>query len=99
VLEEYTVFESEVVGAILAIKGTSRLTSVDIFTDCQLAIIALSAPKPQLGQYLLVAFHLLHWHLLCPLWASTVCRLWQPPKCATRRKEETETMVRMDGGA
>jgi ribonuclease HI len=67
VLEEHTVFESEVVGAILAldiIKGTPRLTSVDIFTDCQPAIIALSAPKPQPGQYLIAAFHLLHRRLL-----------------------------------
>jgi ribonuclease HI len=66
-LEEHTVFESEVVGAILAldiIKGTPHLTDVDIFTDCQPAIIALAAPKPQPGQYLLAAFHTLHRRLL-----------------------------------
>ncbi|KAJ7687844.1 hypothetical protein B0H17DRAFT_1299973, partial [Mycena rosella] len=57
--DEHTVFESEVAGAILAldiVKSTPRLTSVDIFTDCQPAITALTAPKPQPGQYLLAAF-------------------------------------------
>jgi ribonuclease HI len=64
---EHTVFESEVAGAILAldiVKGTPRLTSIDIFTDCQPAIIALAAPKPQPGQYLLNTFHTLHRRLL-----------------------------------
>jgi ribonuclease HI len=57
---EHTVFESEVVGAILAldiIAATPRLTDVDILIDCQPAITALAAPKPQPGQYLLAAFH------------------------------------------
>ncbi|KAF7366527.1 putative RNA-directed DNA polymerase from transposon X-element [Mycena sanguinolenta] len=57
---EHTVFESEVCGAILAldiIASTPRLTSADIFMDCQPAIAALAAPKSQPGQYLLAAFH------------------------------------------
>ncbi|KAK7021660.1 hypothetical protein R3P38DRAFT_2780859 [Favolaschia claudopus] len=57
---EHTVFESEVCGAILAldiIADIPRLTDVDIFLDCQPAIIALSSPKPQPGQYLFSAFH------------------------------------------
>ncbi|KAK6966522.1 hypothetical protein R3P38DRAFT_2590736 [Favolaschia claudopus] len=52
---EHTVFESEVCGAILAldiIADIPRLTD-----DCQPAIIALSSPKPQPGQYLLSASH------------------------------------------
>ncbi|KAF7372169.1 hypothetical protein MVEN_00076000 [Mycena venus] len=64
---EHTVFESEVCGAILAldiIAGTPRLTNVDLFMDCQPAIIALSSPKPQPGQYLLAAFHALLGRLL-----------------------------------
>jgi ribonuclease HI len=64
---EHTVFEAEVAGAILAldiIKGSPRLTSADIFTDCQPAIIALSAPRPQPGQYLLALFHTLYRRLL-----------------------------------
>jgi ribonuclease HI len=63
---EHTVFEAEVAGAILAldiIKGTPRLTSVDIFTDCQPAITALTTPRPQPGQHLLALFHT----LLCRL--------------------------------
>jgi ribonuclease HI len=68
---EHTVFESEVVGAILAldiIKGTPCLTDIDIFTNCQPVITALAAPRPQPGQYLLTIFHTLHHHLLhaCP---------------------------------
>jgi ribonuclease HI len=67
-LTEHTVFESEVAGAILAldiIGSTPRLTSADIFMDCQPAIIALSsAPKPQPGQYLIEAFHAAHRRLL-----------------------------------
>ncbi|KAJ6589668.1 ribonuclease H-like domain-containing protein, partial [Mycena capillaripes] len=65
--EKHTVFETEVVGAILAldiVKGTPRLTSVDVFTDCQPAILALSNPKPQPGQHLLALFHLLLHRLL-----------------------------------
>ncbi|KAJ7659008.1 hypothetical protein B0H17DRAFT_873695, partial [Mycena rosella] len=64
---EHTVFESEIVGTILAldiIKDTPRLTDVDIFTDCQPAIIALSDPKAQPGQYLLATFHSLLLRLL-----------------------------------
>jgi ribonuclease HI len=64
---EHTVFEAEVAGAILAldiVKGTPRLTDVDIFTDCQPAITALSAPRPQPGQHLLALFHTLHRRLL-----------------------------------
>ncbi|KAK7007234.1 hypothetical protein R3P38DRAFT_3212925 [Favolaschia claudopus] len=59
-MSEHTVFESEVCGAILAldiIADIPRLTDVDIFRDCQPAIVALSSPKPQPGQYLLAAFH------------------------------------------
>ncbi|KAJ7189406.1 hypothetical protein B0H12DRAFT_1040159, partial [Mycena haematopus] len=44
---DHTVFESEVIGAILAldiVAATPRLTDVDVFMDCQPAIIALSAP-------------------------------------------------------
>jgi ribonuclease HI len=80
-LDEHTVFESEVVGTILAldiIKGTPRLTSVDIFTDCQPTIIALTSPKPQPGQYLLETFHQLHRHLL-RAWPTLKVRLhWVP---------------------
>jgi hypothetical protein len=39
-MDEHTVFESEVVGAILAldiIKGTPRLTDVDIFKCVELS--------------------------------------------------------------
>ncbi|KAJ6459585.1 hypothetical protein C8R45DRAFT_1182435 [Mycena sanguinolenta] len=57
---EHTVFESEVCGSILAldiIASIPRLTSADIFMDCQPAITALDAPKNQPGQYLLAAFH------------------------------------------
>ncbi|KAJ6572191.1 hypothetical protein B0H19DRAFT_1348220, partial [Mycena capillaripes] len=64
---EHTVFEAEVVGAILAldiVKGTPRLTSVDIFTDCQPAITAITNPRPQPGQHLLALFHTLHHRLL-----------------------------------
>ncbi|KAJ7757384.1 hypothetical protein DFH07DRAFT_715184, partial [Mycena maculata] len=63
---EHTVFESEVVSAILTldiVKVTLWLSSVDIFTDCQPAITALGAPRPQPGQYLLSTFHT----LLCRL--------------------------------
>ncbi|KAJ7301423.1 hypothetical protein DFH08DRAFT_650059, partial [Mycena albidolilacea] len=68
---EHTVFESEVVGAILAldiIVSTVRLTSVNVFTDCQPALIALATLQAQPGQYLLAAFHLLFHRLLraCP---------------------------------
>jgi ribonuclease HI len=65
--DEHTVFESEVVGAILALEiiaSTARLTSVDVFTDCQPTLIALAAPQAQPGQYLLAAFHLLLRRLL-----------------------------------
>jgi ribonuclease HI len=65
--DEHTVFESEVVGAILTldiIASTPRLTSIDVFTDCQPALIALAAPQAQPGQYLLTAFHLLFRRLL-----------------------------------
>ncbi|KAF7374255.1 hypothetical protein MSAN_00308400 [Mycena sanguinolenta] len=44
---EHTIFEAEVVDAILAldiIKGTPHLTDVDIFTDCWPAIMALASP-------------------------------------------------------
>ncbi|KAJ7780638.1 hypothetical protein DFH07DRAFT_729498, partial [Mycena maculata] len=64
--DKHTVFESEVVGAILTldiVKATPRLSSVDIFTNCQPAITALGAPCPQPGQYLLSTFHT----LLCRL--------------------------------
>jgi ribonuclease HI len=64
---EHTVFESEVTGAILAldiVKATPRLTNIHIFTDCQPAITALASPKPQPGQHLLPAFHVLHRRLL-----------------------------------
>ncbi|KAJ7302703.1 hypothetical protein DFH08DRAFT_635308, partial [Mycena albidolilacea] len=40
------------------------LTSVDVFTDCQPALIALAALRAQPGQYLLAAFHLLLRRLL-----------------------------------
>jgi ribonuclease HI len=59
---ENTIFEAEVCGAILAldiVAGTPRLTSVDVFMDCQPAIIALSSPKTQPGKYLLAAFQAL----------------------------------------
>jgi ribonuclease HI len=65
--DEHTVFELEAVGAILAldiIASTPRLTSVDVFTDCQPVLIALAAPQAQPGQYLLAAFHLLFRRLL-----------------------------------
>jgi ribonuclease HI len=61
-LAEHTVFESEVTGAILALDivgSIPRLREVDIFMDCQPAIHALTSPKPQPGQYLLVLFHTL----------------------------------------
>ncbi|KAJ7667173.1 hypothetical protein B0H17DRAFT_881979, partial [Mycena rosella] len=60
--EEHTVFEAEIAGAILAldiIKATPRLTSTDIFMDCQHAIAAIASPKAQPGQYLLSTFHTL----------------------------------------
>ncbi|KAJ7653511.1 hypothetical protein B0H17DRAFT_1147036 [Mycena rosella] len=59
VQEEHTVFEAEVTGEILAldiIKVTPRLTSADIFINCQPAITAISAPRNQPGQHLLAAF-------------------------------------------
>ncbi|KAJ7223707.1 hypothetical protein C8J57DRAFT_1535995 [Mycena rebaudengoi] len=62
---EHTVFESEVIGAILAlviVKGMPRLTDVDIFTEP--AIIALAAPRTQPGQHLLALFQTLHRRLL-----------------------------------
>jgi ribonuclease HI len=46
---EHTVFEAEVCGAILAldiVTGTPRLTSVDVFMDCQPAITALNTSSP-----------------------------------------------------
>ncbi|KAJ7679904.1 hypothetical protein B0H17DRAFT_864342, partial [Mycena rosella] len=57
---EHTVFEAEVTGIILAldiIKSTPRLTSADIFMDCQPAITASASPKSQPGQHLLTIFH------------------------------------------
>jgi ribonuclease HI len=57
---EHTVFDSEVTGAILAldiVASTPRAREVDIFMDCQPAITALTAPKPQPGQYLIATFH------------------------------------------
>ncbi|KAJ6538335.1 hypothetical protein DFH09DRAFT_1323858 [Mycena vulgaris] len=49
-----------VTGTILVldlIKSTPRITSADIFMDCQPAIAALASPKTQPGQYLLTMFH------------------------------------------
>ncbi|KAJ7698373.1 hypothetical protein B0H17DRAFT_859744, partial [Mycena rosella] len=59
-MEEHTVFETEVTGAILAlniIKATPQLTSADVFIDCQPAITMLASPKSQPGQHLLAIFH------------------------------------------
>ncbi|KAJ7153155.1 hypothetical protein C8R43DRAFT_1126992 [Mycena crocata] len=78
---DHTVFESEVVGAILAldiIMGTPRLTDVDVFTDCQPALLALAAPNRQPGQYLLAAFHSLHRLLLCARPTSKIRFHWVP---------------------
>ena len=58
--DEHTVFEAEVTGAILAldiIQATPRLTSADIFMDCQPAIAAIASPRAQPGQYLLTILH------------------------------------------
>jgi ribonuclease HI len=66
-LRRFTIFESEVCGAILAldiIASTPCLTDVDIFMDCQPAITALASPKSQPGQYLLATFHFLLARLL-----------------------------------
>jgi hypothetical protein len=68
-------------GTILAlgiIKGTPRLTDVDIFTDCQPAVTDLSAPKPQLGQYLLATFHQLLQRLLRAHLTLKVRLRWVP---------------------
>ncbi|KAJ6630464.1 hypothetical protein B0H10DRAFT_1631924, partial [Mycena sp. CBHHK59/15] len=57
---DHMVFESWVAGAIFTldvVKGIPRFTCAHIFMDCQVAIIALSAPKAQPGQYLLAIFH------------------------------------------
>ncbi|KAJ7657149.1 hypothetical protein B0H17DRAFT_955713, partial [Mycena rosella] len=57
-MEDHTVFEAEVTGAILAlniIKLTLRVTSY-IFMDCQPAIAAIVSPKVQPGLYLLALF-------------------------------------------
>ncbi|KAK7002023.1 hypothetical protein R3P38DRAFT_3215776 [Favolaschia claudopus] len=43
--------------ALDIIADIPRLTDVDIFLDCQPAIIAHSSSKPQPGQYLLATFH------------------------------------------
>jgi ribonuclease HI len=79
--DEHTVFESEVVGAILTldiIASTARLTSVDVFTDCQPALIALAALRAQPGQYLLAAFHLLLRRLLRARPTLRICFHWIP---------------------
>ncbi|KAJ7153137.1 hypothetical protein C8R43DRAFT_1126977 [Mycena crocata] len=78
---DHTVFESEVVGAILAldiIMGTPRLTDVDVFTDCQPALLALATPNRQPGQYLLAAFQSLHRLLLCARLTSKIRFHWVP---------------------
>jgi ribonuclease HI len=78
---EHTVFESEVAGGILAldiIKTTPRLTDVDIFMDCQPAIIAISAPKPQPGQYLVSTFHDVLRRLLSARRSLKICLHWVP---------------------
>ncbi|KAJ7699311.1 hypothetical protein B0H17DRAFT_831674, partial [Mycena rosella] len=58
---DHTVFEVEVTGAILAlaiIKLTPRVTTADIFMDCQPAIAAITSPKAQPRLYLLALFHI-----------------------------------------
>ncbi|KAK6988559.1 hypothetical protein R3P38DRAFT_2480006, partial [Favolaschia claudopus] len=57
---DHTVFESEVVGAILAISSIPSLPHIKhIFLglDNQSAIRALHRPRQQPAQYLLLAFH------------------------------------------
>ncbi|KLO09436.1 hypothetical protein SCHPADRAFT_795491, partial [Schizopora paradoxa] len=57
---EHTVFEAEIVGAILGldiIRATPRLTATHLFIDCQPAISALQSPSSQPAQYLLDVFH------------------------------------------
>jgi ribonuclease HI len=58
--DSHTVFEAEVIGAILALdiaRASPRVTSITIFLDNQAAIRALTCPHPQLGQQFLETFH------------------------------------------
>lgn len=57
---------------------TPRLTDVDVFMDCQPAIIAPTAPKPQSGQYLLATFHVILARLLRKRGTLKVRLHWVP---------------------
>ncbi|KAJ7178802.1 hypothetical protein C8R43DRAFT_942402 [Mycena crocata] len=61
---EHTIFECEVVGTIIALDIVKNLTSVDIFTVSQPAIIALVAPKSQPDQFVITDG--LHYHSPSP---------------------------------
>jgi hypothetical protein len=70
-----------VILALDIIKATPRLTEADIFMDCQpaiTAIIAISSPKPQPGQYLVATFHTLLRHLLTARRSLRIRLHWVP---------------------
>nr|GAT43545.1 predicted protein [Mycena chlorophos] len=59
-MSAHTVFEGEVLGAVLALdiaRQTSRVRSITIRLDNQACIQALAANHPQPGQYLIREFH------------------------------------------
>ncbi|KAK6995564.1 hypothetical protein R3P38DRAFT_2800752 [Favolaschia claudopus] len=94
---EHTVFESEVCGAILAldiIADIPRLTDVDIFLDCQPAIIALASPKPQPGQYLLAAFHAILARLLRTRRTLKIRLRWVPAHVGIAGNELVDTLAK-----
>ncbi|KAF8170824.1 hypothetical protein K438DRAFT_1982384 [Mycena galopus ATCC 62051] len=68
----------DAIRALDIIAGTPRLMQVDIFMDCQAAIIALTSPKSQSRQYLLTTFHVLLTRLL-RVWCTLQIKLhWVP---------------------
>jgi len=59
-LHTHTVFEGEILGAILAldiIRGSQRTTNVTVLLDNQAAIRSLQQRQPRPGQYLVEEFH------------------------------------------
>jgi len=68
--DDHTVFEGELIGAILAvhsIRATRRSRNITIAIDNQATIQALAKPNRKPGQHLVIAFH----HLLARLLAKS----------------------------
>jgi ribonuclease HI len=95
--DEHTGFESEVAGTILVLNiivSMARLTSVDVFMDCQPMLIALTVPQAQLGQYLLTAFYLLLCRLLCAHPNLRICFHWIPVHVGIPGNEAVDACVK-----